>query len=288
MTKVTRANIIDMLWRSLSKCWVNVSAESCGKHILEYCRSQGWLLNSQMHRRSPWLFGQMKIMNNLCIWMWMHSVGYVGMYVWGLDMACQKCSTAVSINGSQRQFCAVEFGSWKVVYASSFVFFFPAIDQMVILTPCFFCNGLSYPPFPHSGWRQSGTTQWPSRARHIVAMGFTKTVHKEAPESYKPYYLPFGFAWLLRDVGFRVFWDSRWLPTDVPYKFKSVVFKMSQLFYMELNTLPVTRCDNYTDWFGGFVIPQPQPRLEARLRSSISFWSKFFNTGLIKYDKMIF
>lgn len=30
MTKVTRANIIDMLWRSLSKCWVNVSAESCG------------------------------------------------------------------------------------------------------------------------------------------------------------------------------------------------------------------------------------------------------------------
>ena len=118
------------------------------QHILEYCRSQGWLLNSQMHRRSPWLFGQMKIMNNLCIWMWMHSVGYVGMYVWGLDMACQKCSTAVSINGSQRQFCAVEFGSWKVVYASSFGFF-SAIDQMVILTPCSFCNSLSYPPFPH-------------------------------------------------------------------------------------------------------------------------------------------
>ena len=41
-------------------------------------------------------------------------------------------------------------GVWLLEGCLRFIVrFFSAIDQMVILTPCSFCNSLSYPPFPH-------------------------------------------------------------------------------------------------------------------------------------------
>lgn len=48
-------------------------------------------------------------------------------------------------------------------------------------TVCWFPEGIS------ARERRGRTPQ-----RHILAMGFTKTVAKEAPESYKPYYLRLG------------------------------------------------------------------------------------------------
>ena len=60
-------------------------------------------------------------------------------------------------------------------------------------------------------FRLSQTRRSPQRWKALtpqrlsdIAMGFSKAVAKEAPESYKQYYLPFGLAWFRKPLALQI------------------------------------------------------------------------------------